>query len=156
MGYLNKVMVIGNLGRDPEIRALPSGQKVANFSIAVTENFKDKEGNRQDRTEWINIVFWGKQAEVAERYFKKGMSIYIEGKLQTRSWDDQSGNKQYRTEVVGQTFQFLNSRQDNQGGGSSYGSSDNNSAPAGNDPFAANTASAPAASLPNMEDDLPF
>ena len=155
MGYLNKVMVIGNLGRDPEIRALPSGQKVANFSIAVTENFKDKDGNRQDRTEWINIVFWGKQADVVERYFKKGMSIYIEGKLQTRSWDDQEGKKQYRTEVVGQTFQFLNSKQDSSGEGGSYSApSATSSAAPSSDPFA--TSSAPAATLPNMEDDLPF
>lgn len=115
MASLNKCSFIGNLGKDPEVKEVGSS-KVANFSIAVTEKFKNREGQYQEKTEWINIVIWGKLADVVEKYLKKGSSIYIEGKLQTRSWDDQEGNKKYITEILGNNFQML-------GGRSSEGSS---------------------------------
>ena len=100
MGALNKVMLIGNLGKDPEVRAIPSGVKVANFSIATTEKYKDREGQMVEKTEWHNIVMWRGLAEVAEKYLKKGSQIFVEGRLQTRSWDDQAGVKKYMTEIV--------------------------------------------------------
>ena len=92
MAGLNKVMLIGNLGKDPEVRALESGVPVATFSLATSESYKDKEGNRQTATEWHNIVVWRGLAEVAEKYLKKGSQIYVEGKLKTRNWQDKDGN----------------------------------------------------------------
>ena len=101
MGSLNKVMLIGNLGKDPEVRAIPSGAKVANFSIATTESYMDKNTNQKvEKTEWHNIVMWRGLAEIAEKYLRKGSQIYVEGRLQTRSWDDQNGQKRYMTEVL--------------------------------------------------------
>lgn len=121
MAALNKVMLIGNLGRDPEVRMTPAGAKVASFSIAVTERFKDRNGQQQEKTEWVNIVLWRRQAEIAEQYLRKGSSIYIEGKLQTASWDDPNGQKRYKTEVVGSNFQMLGARG---GAGGGMGSMD--------------------------------
>jgi len=106
--YLNKVLLIGNLTRDPELKALPSGSKVASFGIATNRVFKDKEGNRQESTEFHNIVVFGRTAETVAQYMKKGSQIYLEGRLQTRSWDDKSGEKKYRTEIVADTIQFGN------------------------------------------------
>jgi single-strand DNA-binding protein len=108
---VNKVILIGNLGRDPEVRSTPSGQPVASFTLATSRRWKDKNGQRQEQTEWHQIVVWGKQAEIAGQYLTKGKQIYLEGRLQTRSWDDrQSGEKRYRTEVVCDNFQMLGSR----------------------------------------------
>jgi single-strand DNA-binding protein len=107
MAGVNKAILIGNLGKDPELKYLPSGQAVANFSLATTERRTDKNGQRQDRTEWHNIVVYGKTAEVVNQYLKKGRSAYIEGRITTRSWDDRDGNKKYRTEIVANTVQFL-------------------------------------------------
>ena len=104
--YVNKVFLYGNLGRDPEVRALPSGAKVASFSMATTRTYKDKEVNKKDQTDWHNIVIFGRSAEIAEQYLKKGKPIFVDGRLQTRSWDDKDGKKQYRTEVVVDNFQF--------------------------------------------------
>lgn len=117
MAGVNKVILVGNLGKDPEVRHLEGGAAVANFPIATTEIYKDKTGTRQEQTEWHNIVVWRGLAEVAEKYLKKGMTIYIEGKLRTRSWDDKEGHKRYTTEVVGDTFTIL-SKKENQSGGS--------------------------------------
>jgi len=117
---LNKVMLIGNLGRDPEVRSTPSGQNVASFSLATNRKWKDRDGNRQEQTEWHNIVCWGRQAEIAGQYLTKGRQIFVEGRLQTRSWDDKnSGEKKYRTEVICDNFQMLGSRggSDASGGG---------------------------------------
>ena len=113
MGALNKVMVIGNLGRDPEVR-MAGPTKVANFSVAVTEKYNDKDGNKKEKTEWINIVLWAKLAEIAEKYLNKGSTVYIEGKLETQSWDDKDGNKKYKTEVRGLSLQMMGSKGDNQ------------------------------------------
>jgi single-strand DNA-binding protein len=108
---LNKVILIGNLGRDPEVRSTPSGQPVASFTLATNRRWKDKSGQRQEQTEWHNIVVWGRQAEVAGQYLTKGKQIYLEGRLQTRSWDDKtSGEKKYRTEIVCDNFQMLGQR----------------------------------------------
>ncbi len=116
-GALNKVILIGNLGRDPELRKTPGGASVTDFSIATTERFTDKNGQRQEQTEWHNIVVWNRQAETAAQYLKKGSSVYIEGKLRTRSWED-NGQKRYRTEIIASNFQFLDSRS---GGGGQGG-----------------------------------
>lgn len=115
---VNKVILIGNLGRDPEMRSLPSGQAVATFSIATNRRWKDKSGDKQEQTEWHNIVVFGRQAEVAGQYLTKGKQIYLEGRLQTRSWDDkQSGEKKYRTEIVCENFQMLGGPGGGGGGG---------------------------------------
>lgn len=103
--YLNKVLLYGNLTRDPEVKALPSGVQVANFSIATNRVYKDKDGARQESTEFHNIVMFGRTAEVAGQYLKKGRPVYIEGRLQTRSWE-KDGQKQYRTEIIVDNFQF--------------------------------------------------
>ncbi len=114
---VNKVILVGNLGRDPESRSLPSGQPVTNFSLATSRRYKDREGNRKDDTEWHNIVCFGKQAEIAAQYLTKGKMIAVEGRIQTRSWDDkESGKKQYRTEIVCENFQMLGGRGDSSGG----------------------------------------
>ncbi len=104
--YLNKVILYGNLTRDPELKALPSGQQVANFGMATNRTYKDKNGAKQETTEFHNIVAFARSAELIGQYMKKGQPIYIEGRLQTRSWDGQDGKKQYRTEIVIDTFQF--------------------------------------------------
>lgn len=120
----NKAFLIGNLGRDPEVRSTTSGQPVANFSIATSRRWKDRDGNRQEQTEWHNIVCFGRLAEIAGQYLSKGRQIFVEGRIQTRSWDDRNtGEKKYRTEVVADNFQMLGSRSDFEsgGGGGGYG-----------------------------------
>ncbi len=124
MGSLNKAILIGNLGKDPEVRAIASGAKVANFSIATTESYTGKDGNKVDKTEWHNIVMWRGLAEVAEKYLRKGSQVYIEGRLQTRSWDDQNGQKRYTTEIVADNMVMLG--RPGQGGGRSEGASGGN------------------------------
>ncbi len=107
MSSLNKVLLIGNLGSDPETRFTPSGAQVANFNLATSESWNDKNGQRQERTEWHRIVLWRRLAEIAGQYLKKGSKIYIEGKLQTRSWEDQQGQKRQTTEIVANTMKML-------------------------------------------------
>jgi len=106
-GGVNKVILIGNLGVDPEVRFTPSGQAVANFRIATNESWTDKSGNKQEKTEWHRIVVWGKLGELCGEYLKKGRQAYIEGRLQTREWTDKEGKKNYTTEVVANVVQFL-------------------------------------------------
>lgn len=114
---LNKVLLIGNLGKDPEMRSLPSGQPVASFTLATSRRWRDKNGQKQEQTEWHQIVIFGKQAEIAGQYLTKGKQIYVEGRIQTRSWDDrQTGEKKYRTEIVCDNFQMLGQR----GGGGDF------------------------------------
>jgi len=110
MAGVNKAILIGNLGKDPELRYTPGGQAVASFSLATSEKWRDKEGVAQDRTEWHNIVVWGRQAEIAKEYLAKGRQVYIEGRIQTRSWEDKDGNKRYTTEIICQRLQFLGAR----------------------------------------------
>jgi single-strand DNA-binding protein len=104
--YLNKAIVIGNLTRDPEMRALPSGQKVTSFSVATNRVWKDKDGKKQEGTEYHNVVVFGKQAETCAQYLKKGQNVLVEGRMQTRSWDAQDGSKKYRMEIVAEKVQF--------------------------------------------------
>lgn len=110
MASINKVILIGNLGRDPELRYTQSGQAVANFSLATTDRFSNREGDRQERTEWHRITVWGKTAENCAQYLNKGRSVYVEGRLQTREWEDKEGQKRRTTEVIAQTVQFLGAR----------------------------------------------
>ena len=107
MAGVNKVILIGNLGKDPEVRYLDNGVAVANFSLATTENYKNKEGERVSQTEWHNVVLWRGLAEVAEKWLKKGSSVYIEGKIRTRKWEDKDGNTRYSTEILGDNMTML-------------------------------------------------
>lgn len=106
-GGVNKVILVGNLGADPEVRFTPGGQSVANFRIATSESWQDKAGTKQERTEWHRIVVWGKLAELCGQYLKKGRQCYVEGKLQTREWTDKEGKKNYSTEVIAREVTFL-------------------------------------------------
>ena len=161
MGSLNKVMLIGNLGKDPEVRAIPSGAKVANFSIATSENYTDKNGQKVEKTEWHNIVMWRGLAEIAEKYLRKGSQIYIEGRLQTRTWDDQNGQKRYTTEIIADQMQMLGSpRGRSEGGEGGFQRSEPaiNSRSSGGS-FGGGQGggySAPSSLPPQAEDDLPF
>ncbi|MGB9081424.1 MAG: single-stranded DNA-binding protein [Desulfuromonadaceae bacterium] len=119
MASLNKVMLIGNLGKDPEVRFTASGQAVASFSLATSEKFKGKSGEMEERTEWHNITLWGKLAEIAGEYLSKGKTVYIEGRLQTRKWQDKSGNDRYTTDIVGDKMQMLSPKGERSGGDSS-------------------------------------
>ena len=111
MASVNKVILIGNLGRDPELRYTPGGQAVANFTLATNERFTTKDGAKQERTEWHRIVAWGRTGELCAQYLSKGRSVYLEGRLQTREWEDKEGQKRQTTEVVAQTVQFLDRRE---------------------------------------------
>jgi single-strand DNA-binding protein len=117
MASVNKVILIGNLGRDPETRYTTGGDAVTNLRIATTETWKDKAGEKQEKTEWHSVVLFGRQAEVAGEYLKKGRSVYIEGRLQTRKYTDKDGHEKYATEVVGDRMQLLGSREGGGGGG---------------------------------------
>ncbi len=151
---VNKVILLGNIGKDPEIKMLPSGQPVANFSIATGERFKDQQGNFQERTEWHNLVAYGKLAEIVRDYVKKGNKLYIEGRLNTRSWDacKESGKKVYRTEIVILDLSLLSGRGED--GGQASGSQRSGSTasfdqrPSGGDDYAHSTEI--------TDDDIPF
>ena len=114
---VNKVILVGRLGKDPETRYTGAGQAVCNFSLATDESFKDRNGERQKRTEWHKIVVWGKQAEIAQQYLKKGAQIYLEGRIQSREWTDKEGQKRTSYEIVATDFRFLGSKSDSMGGG---------------------------------------
>ena len=141
---VNKVILVGNLGRNPEVRYSPNGQAVANVTLATSESWKDKtSGEKQEKTEWHRVVFFGKLAEIAGQYLKKGSKIYVEGQLQTRKWQDQSGNDRYTTEIVANEMQMLGGRGGNAGMGTP----------------AAQHSSPPPAQAPSggdFEDDIPF
>ncbi len=107
MSGVNKVIIVGRLGADPEVKNIGSGQTVARLSIATSENWVDKEGQKQERTEWHKVVVWGRLAEICGKHLSKGRQVYLEGRLQTRSWEDQQGQKRYSTEIVANTVQFL-------------------------------------------------
>jgi single-strand DNA-binding protein len=118
---VNKVILVGRLGRDPETRYTGGGQAVANFSVATDESYKDKNGERQKRTEWHKIVVWGKQAEIAQQYLKKGSLIFIEGRIQSREWQDKEGQKRTSFEIVASNFRMLGGRADGAAAGASAG-----------------------------------
>ena len=107
---LNKVMVIGNVGRDPEMRYMPSGKPVASFSVATSRSWTNSEGERREETEWFNVVAWGNLAEICKQYLRKGQQVYVEGRLQTRSWEDNEGRKRFRTELVANEMIMLGAR----------------------------------------------
>lgn len=111
MSGVNKVILVGRLGADPEVKSVSSGTQVARLSLATSENWTDREGQKQERTEWHRVVVWGKLAELCGKYLAKGRQVYVEGRLQTRSWEDAQGQKKYSTEIVANTVQFLGSTQ---------------------------------------------
>lgn len=133
MSGVNKVILLGHLGKDPESFTFENGVKKVSFSLATTESYKDKEGNRVDQTEWHNIVMWRGLADVAEKYLKKGSQIYVEGKIKTRAWDDKDGNKRYTTEIFADNMNMLGSKSESE-----------------------KPAQSKAADSPQPEDDLPF
>lgn len=150
---INKVILVGNVGKDPEIRHLDSGVAVANFPLATSENYTAKNGDKVESTEWHNIVAWRGLAEVVEKYVTKGRQLYIEGKIKTRSWEDKEGNKRYTTEVVADVMQMLGNRADNQQNNKPESSYDNNQS-GGSNNFA--SASEPETDDQGGDDDLPF
>jgi len=154
MASVNKVILIGNLGRDPEIRYMPSGDAVANLRIATTDKFKDKSGEPQEVTEWHSVAFFGKQAEICGQYLKKGSQIYVEGSLRTRKWQDKDGNDRYTTEIRGDRMQMLGSR--GGGGGGGGGMADFDSPPADNAPRGKPAPSGGGEGFGDMDDDIPF
>jgi single-strand DNA-binding protein len=153
MASVNKVILIGNLGRDPEVRYLPSGDAVTNISIATTEQWKDKSGEKQEQTEWHRVALFGKTAEVAGEYLKKGSQVYIEGRLQTRKWTDKEGKERYTTEIRADRMQMLGSRS---GGSERMPPSEEESAPASGGARKPAAAAKGAGNLEDMEDDIPF
>ena len=155
MASVNKCIFIGNLGRDPEIRYMPSGDAMANFSIACTDSFKGKSGEKQERTEWVRIVMFGKQAEIAGEYLKKGSSVYIEGRMQTRKWTNKEGQDQYTTEIVADRMQMLGGRSS---GSNSFEVMDDEAGSASQPRQQAPASSArPASSsIDDIDDDIPF
>ena len=155
---INKVILVGNLGRDPEIRYTPSGAAVANITVATSDSWKDKQtGETQERTEWHRIVFFNRLAEIAGEYLKKGSQIYVEGRLQTRKWQDQSGQDRYTTEIVGNEMQMLGGRG---GGGGQMAPNDFDQSPAPAPSAAPAAAQGGGQSAPNafddFDDDIPF
>ena len=155
MASVNKVILIGNLGRDPEIRYMPSGDAVANLRIATTDKFKDKSGEPQEVTEWHSVAFFGKQAEICGQYLKKGSQIYVEGSLRTRKWQDKDGNDRYTTEIRGDRMQMLGSRGGG-GGGGGGGMADFDSPPADNAPRGKPARSGGGEGFGDMDDEIPF
>jgi single-strand DNA-binding protein len=149
MASVNKVILVGNLGRDPEVRYMPNGEAVCNFSIATTDSWKDKAGVKQERTEWHNIVMYRKLAEIAGEYLKKGSSTYIEGRLQTRKWQTKEGDDRYTTEIIASTMQMLGTKPASTGqqSNNSY-DKDNFTPPLNNNP--------PSNNFDDFEDDIPF
>ena len=175
---VNKVILVGRLGQNPEVRYIPSGAAVANFSIATSESWVDKSGQKQEKTEWHRIVVWGKTAENCSQYLSKGRQVYVEGRLQTRQWQDKDGQTKYTTEILAQTVQFLGAgqsaggpgapgerpqremsggfEQSNQGGVSSYSMNYGN-APQPGSSMQMGTSGAPSSMEPTFtEDDIPF
>ncbi len=154
MASVNKVILVGNLGKDPEVRYAPSGDAFANVTIATTRTWKDKNsGEKKEETEWHRIVFNGRLAEIAGEYLKKGRSIYVEGRLRTRKWQDKDGTDKYTTEIIADQMQMLGSREGmgggmDEGGGGGRPASAPRSAPA--------AAKKPAGNFDDMDDDIPF
>ena len=166
MASVNKVILIGNLGRDPETRYTPSGDAVTNLSIATTEKWKDKNGEKQEKTEWHRVALFGRQAEIGGEYLKKGSSVYIEGRLQTRKWTDKDGDERYTTEIVGDRMQMLGGRGGGAGGTREMPDTESappsESAPAAKRPTAAAGANGSgggakkSTGFDDLDDDIPF
>ena len=153
MGSVNKVILVGNLGRDAELRYTPGGAAVATINMATTEVWNDKAGQRQEKTEWHRVILWGKPAESLTEYLTKGKQIYVEGRLQTRQWDDKDGNKRYTTEIRGDRVVLLSGG--GGGGGRGGGSASSGVGSRGGDDFGSH-APGPEPSEPLTDDDIPF
>ena len=167
MASVNKVILVGNLGRDPETRYMPDGAAITNFSIATTEQWKDKAGEKQEKTEWHRISTFQRLAEIAGEYLKKGSQVYIEGRLQTRKWTDKDGVEKFTTEIIADKMQMLGSRQgmggDSEGGSSGSRGSSGGGGGGRDGPRSSSSASKPAATakggaakFDDFEDDIPF
>jgi len=162
MASVNKVILMGNLGKDPEVRFMPNGDAVCNFSIATTDYWIVKNGEKQERTEWHNIVMYRKLAEIAGEYLKKGRPVFIEGRLQTRKWQTKEGQDRYTTEIIAESMQMLGGRDSGGGSSGSTSNAQNQSASQGHDEFnqtPQRTSGAPQAAATNFddfEDDIPF
>ncbi|MEO2198024.1 MAG: single-stranded DNA-binding protein [bacterium] len=154
MGTVNKVIIVGNLGRDAEIRYTPGGAAVSTLSLATTDVWNDKAGQRQEKTEWHRVVVWGKQAETLKDYLTKGRQIYVEGRLQTRQWDDKDGNKRYTTEIRSDRIVLLGGR--GQGGEGGGGGGDYGSPRSSGSSSSSSTAGGPPGPPELTEDDIPF
>jgi len=150
MASVNKVILIGNLGADPEVRYLPSGDAVANIRLATTDTWKDKSGERQEHTEWHRVAFFGKQAEIVGEYLKKGSPVYVEGRIRTRKWTDKEGQDRYSTEIVGDRMQMLGSRS-----GGSEGMP-RERAPATERSTGGGKTATKSGGIEDMDDDIPF
>ena len=161
MASVNKVIIVGNLGRDPETRYMPDGGAITNISVATTDKWKDKNGEMQEKTEWHRVAFFGKLAEIAGEYLKKGSQVYVEGRLQTRKWQDKDGQDKYTTEIVANQMQMLGSRQ-GMGGGGRDAAHEGGEAAGGGGARPSASASKPAAKagtggkFDDFEDDIPF
>jgi single-strand DNA-binding protein len=154
---VNRAILVGRLGRDPETRYTSAGQAVCNFTLATDETYKDRNGERQKRTEWHRIVVWGKQAEIAQQYLHKGSLIFVEGRIQTRQWDDREGQKRTTVEIVASNFRMLGGR--GEGGGMAAGASAGAGAGAGDVESQAGATAASAEEMPSTEisdEDIPF
>ena len=159
MASVNKVILVGNLGRDPETRYMPDGGAITNVSIATTSQWKDKSGEKQEATEWHRVAFFGKLAEIAGEYLKKGSQIYVEGKLRTRKWQDKDGQDKYTTEIIADAMQMLGSRQGMGGdGGGDYAKASSGGGGGAPQGAAAKPAAGKggAAKFDDMDDDIPF
>jgi single-strand DNA-binding protein len=158
MASVNKVILVGNLGRDPEVRYTPDNSAITNISVATTDTWKDKSGEKQERTEWHRVAFFGKLAEIAGEYLKKGSQVYVEGRLQTRKWQDKEGQDRYTTEIVADRMQMLGSRSGMGGSGGDSADMDDRGPPparsSGGKP--AGTSQKPAGKFDDLEDDIPF
>jgi len=152
MASVNKVILIGNLGRDPETRYMPEGGAITNISIATTDKWKDKNGEMQEKTEWHRVAFFGKLAEIAGEYLKKGSQVYVEGRLQNRKWQDKDGQDKYTTEIVANVMQMLGSRQGMGGGDRDAGGE----RPSAGAKPKAQPAAKPGGKFDDFEDDIPF
>jgi len=156
---VNKVILVGRLGKDPETRYMPNGEAVTNCTLATSENWKDKNGEKQEKTEWHNLTFYRRLAEVAGEYLKKGSMIYVEGKITTRKWQDKEGKDRYTTDIIVNEMQMLGSKSGSSGGNFEVVDSGGASAPAAGAPAAKKPAAAPAKSgggFDNFDDDIPF
>jgi single-strand DNA-binding protein len=158
MASVNKVILIGNLGRDPETRFLPDGGAITNISIATTDVWKDKSGDKQEKTEWHRVAFFGKLAEIAGEYLKKGSQVYVEGRLQTRKWQDKEGHEKFTTEIIADRMQMLGSRA-GMGGAAASGAEGDRGHEGGSSSGAGSSrpqAKGGAAKFDDFEDDIPF
>ncbi len=156
---VNKVILVGRLGKDPETRYMPNGEAVTNCTLATSENWKDKAGEKQEKTEWHNLTFYRRLAEIAGEYLKKGSMIYVEGKLATRKWQDKEGKDRYTTDIIVNEMQMLSSKSGSSSGNFEVVDSGASSAPAASAPAARKPAAAPAKSgggFDNFDDDIPF